>query len=282
MAVKRHTTPILKSNVRYWEYGPKKATTVVAIHGFRGTHHGLEKVAGELADFHLIIPDLPGFGESDPFLGKKHDLNQYVAFVKEFIDSLKLDEPSVLLGHSFGSIVCAHFAAKYPKAINKLVLINPISAPALEGPRGIMTRLAIAYYWLGRKLPKSMSAKWLSAKPIVKIMSVTMAKSKDKDMLAFIHNQHLQHFSTFANSDVVAEAFHTSVSNDVSSVASELNVPTLLIAGELDDITTVDKQRKLQEKTTSAHLEVIDGVGHLIHYEKPWEAATLIRAFLRQ
>jgi pimeloyl-ACP methyl ester carboxylesterase len=265
----------------YWVYNPDGKTTIVAIHGFRGTHHGLEKLAGELRGFRLIIPDLPGFGES-PAFKNTHDLESYTDFVGEFLRNLDLKTPPILLGHSFGSIVCSHFAAQHPTAIASLILINPIGAPALEGPRALLTKLAVAYYLLGRKLPKKAAHTWLSASPIVDIMSLTMTRSKDKTLRDFIHQQHRQHFSTFASPQVVSEAFKTSVQHTVLEIADELTPPTLLIVGEADDITPLAKQRNLHTKIKNSQLAVINDVGHLIHYEKAAEAAKAIRVFARQ
>ena len=266
--------------IHYWTYHPDKQPVIIMVHGFRGTHHGLDKIAQHLSDFQLVVPDLPGFGKSAPFTGKEHSVDSYVEFIAELIASLKLKNPPFVVGHSFGSIIASHFAAKHPDMLSKLVLINPIAAPALEGPRGALTRLAIAYYWLGRKLPKSAAKSWLGAPPIVKIMSVTMAKTKDKQTLKFIHDQHRQHFSTFASPAIVAESFKASVSSDVSHVAHTLAVPTLLVAGDKDDITAIDKQHELHGKITGSELAVITDVGHLIHYEKPAEAASKISSFL--
>ncbi len=273
------TLSLTHGNIQYWEHHPEKQPTLVLVHGFRGTHHGLARIADQLPEYRLIIPDLPGFGASSP-LTDTHSLDNYVAFLGDFIAALKLPEPPILVGHSFGSIVASHFAATAPHAISKLVLINPIGAPALKGPRSIMTRLAIGYYWLGRKLPARAAHAWLAAPPIVKIMSVTMAKTKDKATRAYIHDQHLQHFSTFASPQVVAESFRASVENDVSHAAERLTMPTLLIAGEKDDITAIDKQYELVEKLPAGSLHVIPDVGHLIHYETSTEAAAAIQAFL--
>ena len=127
-----------------------------------------------------------------------------------------------------------------------------------------------------------MAHKWLANPAIVKIMSVTMAKTSDKELLQYIHNQHLQYFSSFASPNVVAEAFRTSVSHDVSQIAAQIKIPTLLIAGEKDDITPLEKQELLASRNKLLQLEVIPEVGHLIHYEKPVEAAILIRQFLKK
>jgi pimeloyl-ACP methyl ester carboxylesterase len=279
--MKEHRLTLPHGTVHYWEYHRDKSPTVVMVHGFRGTHHGLAKIADNLSDFHLIVPDLPGFGASQAFADSEHSVDRYVAFLKQFINELHLKEKPVIVGHSFGSIIASHFVAAHPEMADKLILINPIGAPALEGPRGVMTRLAIAYYWLGRKLPTRAAKSWLGAPPIVKVMSVTMAKTTDKELKKYIHDQHRQHFSTFASPDVVAESFKASVSNDVSHVAHKLTLPTLLIAGHQDDITPLDKQHQLHKNIPTSQLHVIDNVGHLIHYEKPTEAADVIRRFLQ-
>ncbi len=151
------------------------------IHGFRGTHHGLDLIAKQLTNFKIIVPDLPGFGEAKP-LNAEHNLANYVAWLADFMRDQNLSEPPILLGHSFGSIVAASYAAKYPETLSSLVLVNPIGAPALEGPKAILTQLAVFYYFVGRKLPAKLAKKWLMSKPVVMIMSLTMAKTKDKKL----------------------------------------------------------------------------------------------------
>jgi pimeloyl-ACP methyl ester carboxylesterase len=273
-----HRTP---HDTVYWIYNDNpKLPVIVMIHGFRGTHHGLDLIAKQLPGSRVIVPDLPGFGATEP-LADKHSLENYVAWLNEFITDLNLSKPPILLGHSFGSIITSSFAAEYPRSIEKLILVNPIGAPALKGPKAIMTRLALVYYWLGRKLPEPLATKLLSAKPIVMIMSITMAKTGDKNVRKFIHNQHLTHFSTFANRRVVAEAFKTSVSHTVRDVARDITISTLMIAGDRDDITKLSKQHELVKLFPNAHMKVIKNVGHLTHYEKPAEVADAIKKFTR-
>jgi pimeloyl-ACP methyl ester carboxylesterase len=253
--------------------------TIILIHGFRGTHHGLELIASNLPDFSTIIPDLPGFADGPKL--ENHDLDSYVNWLHGFIKSQGLASPPILLGHSFGSIVSAAYAAKYPETISKLILVNPIGAPALEGPRAVLSKLAVFYYWLGRKLPGSFAQKWLASNLIVMVMSVTMAKTKDKKLRAFIHDQHRQYFSLFHTSASVAEGFTTSISHSVRDVASQISTPTLLIAGDRDDITPVEKQKELVQLFPSARLDIIKNVGHLTHYETPKEVAEAIQAFIK-
>ena len=253
--------------------------TIVMIHGFRGTHHGLAKIAAELTgDFSLHTPDLPGFGEGAQL--EEYTIDRYVLWLEEYIQTLHLSEPPILLGHSFGSIITSAYAAKYPATITRLILVNPIGAPALEGPRGILTKLAVAYYAVGRMLPQKLAHRWLAAKSVVFIMSTTMAKTNDKALRAWIHQQHYAHFSSFHSARSVSQAFTASISHSVRDYAEHITAPTLMIAGEKDDITTVPTLRQLQRRFNNAELVVIPNVGHLTHYEKAAEVAAAVRTFI--
>ena len=267
------------TSTAYWEYNADKAPTLLLIHGFRGTHHGLLKIAEHLPDYRLIIPDLPGFGESGTVNGK-HTIDAYVDWLDAFRSAIDGDIPSLIIGHSFGSIVVSHYAAKHPKRCRKIVLVNPIGSPALQNEQRLLTQLAILYYWLGRKLPASAARAWISAKPLTKAMSVTMRKTKDRTIRRYIDSEHYAHFSSFANPTQLAEAFRTSVSNDVSQVAEQLTMPVLMIVGDKDTLTSLKKQQQLHARIASSELVVINDVGHLTHYETPDQVAAAIRAFI--
>lgn len=263
----------------YWVYGPEDAeTTVIAVHGFRGEHHGLEPVLAYLPEVRVVAPDIPGFGESAPLPGRGHDLDEYAGWLTDF--AAEVAPGAVILGHSFGSIVTAAAVARGLQT-PRLILLNPIGAPALEGPKGLMTRLAVLYYALGARLPEAFGTALLRNRVIVRVMSITMAKTKDPELRRFIHDQHDTYFSRFSDRDVLRDAFVASVSHDVREFAPQIDVPTLLVAAERDDITPIEAERKLAKIFPDASLVEIAHVGHLIHYETPAEAAGAIRRFLR-
>lgn len=272
--------------VAYWVYEPLEQTentrTILVIHGFRGDHHGLLRIVDQLPEMRIVMPDLPGFGKSGPFVGDEHSVERYGEFIGRFMDALGLGADTVLLGHSFGSIVAAHFAANNPGTIRPLILINPIAAPALEGPKGLMTKLAILYYQLSARLPRPIGLAILRNRLIVRIMSITMAKTRDRELRKFIHGQHDAYFSAFSDRESLLESFRASVSGNVSEVAPRLSLPVLLVAGEKDEIATLPDQRKLLEHLPNGTLQVIPDVGHLIHYETPAPAAGFIRSFLEE
>lgn len=263
----------------YWEYGDKNSPLqLVMIHGFRGDHHGLEPIVAELgSDVHVIIPDLPGFGISDA-LPSPADITAYSTWLRDFLKLLKA-ENAVILGHSFGSIVVG--AALASGLSNKrAILINPIAANALKGPRGVMTRLAVLYYKAAAALPAKSGYALLKNKTIVRVMSETMAKTKDANLRQWIHEQHDQYFSLFASRDSVLEAFETSVSNDVSQFAPDIHQDLMMLVADKDDITALPEQKLLASRIPGTRLEIVEGVGHLVHYEAPDFAARNIRDFL--
>ncbi|GGH35073.1 alpha/beta fold hydrolase [Microbacterium album] len=276
--VARHEVGVLGGRTAYWVYGAgDAATTIVAVHGFRGEHHGLEPVVAFLDGIRVVMPDLPGFGETPPLPGRAHDIATYAEWLTAFVGAVA--PGAVVLGHSFGSIV-ASAAVAGELSTPRLILVNPIGAPALSGPRGVLTRLAIAYYWVGARLPRRVGTWLLRNRLIVRVTSMAMAKTRDRGLRAFIHDQHDRYFSSFADRDVLHEAFVTSVSHDVGDYADRIGVPTLLVAADRDDITPIEAERVLARRIPDATLVEIADVGHLIHYEKPVEAVAAIRAFL--
>ncbi|MFT2816314.1 alpha/beta fold hydrolase [Leifsonia sp. A12D58] len=278
--VRTGSASVLGSSTHYWDYGdPAAPTTIVMVHGFRGDHHGLEPVVAQLSGYRIISPDLPGFGESGPLTEVAHDIPGYGAWLGEFIAQLQLTGPVVILGHSFGSIIVSGAVAGGLPA-DRVILVNPIAAPALSGPRGILTRLAVFYYWAADKLPERLGFALLQNPLIVRVTSLAMVKTKDKSLRRWIHNQHDRYFSAFSDRRVVLEAFTASVENDVSEFAAQISQPTLLIAAEKDDITAVPAQYRLQKLFPDADLRVISDVGHLIHYEVPAQAAAHVQSFL--
>nr|WP_245192482.1 alpha/beta hydrolase [Arthrobacter pigmenti] len=268
---------------RYWDFEADRRAPVrpplFMVHGFRGDHHGLLRIVEALPGHRVITPDLPGFGQSEPLPGN-HDVEAYAEFVLSSVSALGLGPETVLVGHSFGSIIAGHAAADAPGRFSALVLINPISAPALEGSSRIATRLAELYYRLGAVLPENAGQLLLRNRVIVRAMSELMAKTRNRDLRRWIHGQHRAYFSAFASRDVVLQAFTASISGTVRDSAPRLSLPVLLIAAEKDDLGSIATQQALAGLIPDSKLAVIEDVGHLIHYETPDIAARTITQFL--
>jgi pimeloyl-ACP methyl ester carboxylesterase len=273
-----HSVSLSGSSYAYWQYAGNNPSSklLIFVHGYRGNHRGLEAIAGALEDYEIIIPDLPGFGLSSEI--RDHSIEGYTLWLKQFLSALETDKPINLLGHSFGSIVVGNLART--QNLDSVILINPVSAPALAGPRAALTLLARAFYYLSWILPENLGVRLLKLPLSVQIMSSVMAKTKNSELRSWIHQQHLNNFSDFSSVRVAVEGYKASVSNNLSDYAQQIEQRTLLIAGELDDITSLAKQETASKLYPNAELRVIPKVGHLIHYEAPEQAAKLIREFL--
>jgi pimeloyl-ACP methyl ester carboxylesterase len=265
----------------YYEYPAvsEKVSTIVMIHGYRGNHRGLEAIVGGLGNFRIIVPDLPGFGESEQ-LQIAHTLESYANWLEQLLDGLVLKSQVNLVGHSFGTLVVGKYAST--RLCRSIVLINPVSAPALKGPRAFLTRITSLFYHLSNRLPESIGG-WLLRSPIaVMVMSSVMAKTKDRKLRSWIHKQHLSNFSDFASVRVATEGYDASISTDLSLMAASIASPVLVVAAALDDITAIDRQREVVKLYPNAKLLEIEDVGHLVHYEAPQQAARYIASFVEE
>ena len=274
--------PTLGIDTRDWVYGDPAGRPIVLVHGFRGDHHGLEGIAEALAaaqpSLAIHVPDLPGFGSTPAISGRAHDLETFGQWLVAFTENVAPDG-ALILGHSFGSLVVSsalHQGARATRAI----LINPISAPALEGPEAFLTRLAILYYRTANALPERAARSLLGNPLIVRGMSEVMAKTHDRELRAWIHDQHRRYFSRFADSRSLLDAFRASVSHTVAEFAADYDMPTLVIAGDRDDITPLARQLDLTRLLGEPELMILPGVGHLVHYEAVADTVSRIGEFL--
>lgn len=263
----------------WWEFGAKPdAPTIVMIHGYRGDHHGLQLFADALPEYRVLIPDLPSFGKSGSWATGVSSIDDFGRWLRAFLRHTDTVDAAVL-GHSFGSIVVSH--GLQGKRSAPIILVNPISQKALTGPKRVLAALGSSWYVVGGALPESLGRAFLSAPWIVRVMSGLLAKSTNRALRKWIHEQHALYFSLFSDRDSLIGGYRISTSNDVSDVAGSVDAPVLLVVAADDDITPLSAQYDVVKKFPRAELRVIDNVGHLVHYEKPVEAAAFIRAFLQ-
>ena len=273
--------PLRGGRTRVYRYGEDSAgPLVVFLHGLRGDHHGLVPIVAHLAGLRVLVPDLPGFGGSPPLPHDRHDLAGYRAWAGELLVALAPDGDAVLAGHSFGSIVAAATVAAGAPA-RGLVLVNPIAAPALAGPRRLATRGTVAYHRLAAALPEAAGTALLRSRTITRLASMAMVQTPDRRLRRWIHAEHDRRFNGFADRRVLLEAFGASVGSTVLDSAARVGVPTLLVAGERDDLAPVAAQRELVGRFPDARLVVLPGTGHLAHYEAPAAVAAAITEFVR-
>lgn len=122
----------------YYEGG--QGTTLVLLHGYAVGKEEWLKVARDLtAHFHVIIPDLPGWGESSRNDGASYDIDAQAARLAVFAQAMGLRH-FTLVGHSMGGAVAGVFAAEHPQAVARLALVD---AFGLKGKENDFARLAL-------------------------------------------------------------------------------------------------------------------------------------------
>ncbi len=102
------------------------------MHGIAASLHDWSNLAIELknAGFETIALDLPGHGDSCKPEGLDHyHLENVFDTMVEWIRSLELAVPPILVGHSMGGYLSLEYALRYPDQILGLILINPFFSP---------------------------------------------------------------------------------------------------------------------------------------------------------
>lgn len=107
----------------YNDDAPRDAPTVVMIHGFTGSKENWYPLATRLrGHYRLLIPDLPGWGESERKAGEDYGYAAQSARLDAFLRALSPGRPVVLLGHSMGGSIVALTAARHPRDVSRVGL----------------------------------------------------------------------------------------------------------------------------------------------------------------
>jgi lipase len=102
-----------------YEWGRRSSPRVVCLHGVRNHGRHFAPLAARLPGYHVVAPDLLGHGHSpwEP----PWDIGTHLGAIVESVGA----RASVLIGHSFGGRLAFELAARAPKLVPKLVLLDP-------------------------------------------------------------------------------------------------------------------------------------------------------------
>jgi pimeloyl-ACP methyl ester carboxylesterase len=113
-----------------WVYAERdadaaNAPTIVMIHGFTGSKENWYPVARELRGrYRIVVPDLPGWGESERKPDADYGFVAQAERVAAFIRAVSPGKPVVLLGHSMGGGIAALVAARHPDLVARVGLLD--------------------------------------------------------------------------------------------------------------------------------------------------------------
>ncbi|GAB3836305.1 alpha/beta fold hydrolase [Dactylosporangium cerinum] len=118
------TADVAGLTVFYREAGPADAPTLVLLHGYPSSSHMFRDLIPLLADrFHVIAPDLPGFGRSD--MPPKSDFDYTFEHITDVIDGLTAPlRRFALYVFDYGAPVGFRIAARHPERITAIISQN--------------------------------------------------------------------------------------------------------------------------------------------------------------
>ena len=121
---------------------------VLLLHGWALGQHTYRDVISAIAEqgCRVVAPALPGFGGSAELPGDEFSLRGYAEWVAELLDVVGIDEPMVVVGHSFGGGVAARFAFDHRSRVRSLVLVNSIGGSSWKD-RGVLRSIAERPLW---------------------------------------------------------------------------------------------------------------------------------------
>lgn len=220
---------------------------VLALHGWGRTHRDFDAV---LAGLDALALDLPGFGAT-PAPNEPWGAGAYAAAVAPV-----LDEPAVVVGHSFGGRVAVHLAVARPDLVRALVLTG---VPLLPPPGAVRRKPAAAF-----RMARALHRRGL----------VSEARME-------------QYRRRYGSADYravqgVMRAVHvTAVNETYEAELRAVQCPVELVWGADDtDVAPAVARAAADLLGDKARLTVLPGVGHLVPTAAPDELRKTVEAHL--
>jgi pimeloyl-ACP methyl ester carboxylesterase len=219
---------------------------LLILHGWGSKSANWQKV-GELLigrGFKVIIPDLPGFGESQA-PSNVWDLDDYADFVREFVKDLGLRD-FYLLGHSFGGAVAVKYSLKFPP--KKLFLVSAACFRKSSFRKKTLFVLS-KMFKIFSFIPYSRKAFY---KFIIKRSDYPQAQG------------------------VMKQIYLEAIKQDIGEDLNLIQIPTIIIWGDKDKVTPIVQAHLIKSKIKNSELKVIANADHDLNYRNSGELADLI------
>ncbi len=241
---------------------------LLLIMGMSGTFdHWDAGFLGDLRrDFDVIVYDHRGVGSSTRLGQGRLTIVQLAEDAAGLLAALHVDRAHVL-GISMGGMVAQELALAHPERIETLTLGCTYcggEGSALSSEE-VMRRLAEGMSSGVREL--AIRAAWEA--------NVSPAFAANEEAYARFLGIGLRRAVSVG---VIMAQMRAIAAHDTSTRLSELQLPTLVIHGTLDELLPVQNGRMIARLIPDSRLEILGGIGHLFFWEQPASSAELVRA----
>ena len=215
----------------------------------------------------VIVYDLLGHGEA-PLLREPVTLTDFVQQLHTALNAAGLAQCD-LVGFSMGALVAQGFAAAYPGAIRRMILINPVFDRAAEERAAILQRVhEVRNGGYGASIDAALE-RWFtpafaSAHP--EALGSVRLRLECNDVRSYAHA-----YSVFATADA-----------DVVDQTENIACPTLVVTGAEDLRSTPAMTNALAAAIPGGQSIIIDGARHMTPIEFPILLAGLVDLFCLQ
>lgn len=255
---------------KYWVLGNPHKPPLLFIPGFTGTHSDLLDVAEFLEnDYHIIIPEMPGWGESER-LGGKLTIHNYAKYLKKLLETIEVKNVTVV-GHCMGATVAIELVYLYPHLAKNIILV---STPFRKGQMTQSLFLHLADMSVHAPQPlKPLFYFWRSRTLSIPVSFFTLKFRSTRKKLHSLH--HLFTYQPTEPEESVEECW-TSLMHFNYNKIKKIKVPIHFIHGEKDMLVNKDHAIKLFSMAQGATIDFIPDAGHIPPSETPQSLATLI------
>jgi len=245
------------------------ARNLVCLHGFMGNAADWDPLRELLPDVELLPLELPGHG-----VREVDDAFTFESVAEDLLasmDAAGLERPH-LLGYSLGGRLALYLACRHPDRFASLILES--ASPGLDGGEEQRLRCMVddARAETLRSIPlKTFLEDWYR-------QPLFASLDHRSDLREELVERRLKN-----NPSALAQAISSLSPGRQPSLWSDLekvSCPVLLIAGELDRKYT-SLAMAMEEALPMAELSLVDGAGHCVHAEHPYEMAHRIQRFLK-
>ena len=260
-----------------WVYAEREAQspgapTIVMLHGFTGSKENWYPLAKALdGRYHLLIPDLPGWGESERKPGAEYGFSQQAGHVAAFLRAMSPGKPVVLLGHSMGGGIAALTAARHPELVARLGLLDAAGVRFKDNQFGIDV--------LAGKNPFAVE----DAASLQRYIDIVFHREQAKPFLPWPASAALvdkRRADAAFEQGVLDRIGRSSESMLPGEQARRIRQPTLLLWCRQDAVIDSSAMALYAQRIPQARQVLLDDCGHMSLMERPRDVAAAVVALV--